>query len=291
METIFTRQNKPENIDRLAAQKQLYIEAKRMFLLLIILVVPGAILISLMKLIFGLFAIDISEYAYTYSISITLFELLIINFVINEKKKNAAKIQEEFDCNLYDLRWHKIVVGKKAPKEMINTYSDKFKSSGPDMNKLIDWYPVELNKKNHLEATLLCQKTNLNYDVSIRNSLKKRIWVFMVLTLLLIFIFALLSNATLSDFIIHFIVISFPVFTVSIKLLIELNKTIKNAEELKNIIESVIEDPENITETDIRSIQDKIFTSRKESSLIPEFYYNRVRNKLEAEMHRNASGY
>jgi hypothetical protein len=39
----------------------------------------------------------------------------------------------------------------------------------------------------------------------------------------------------------------------------------------------------------IRRIQDWIYLNRKESPLIPEHFYDRLRNKLEREMHDNAS--
>ena len=158
MENILTRQNQEENISKLCAQKQLYIKAKRVFIFQIILTVPVTILLSLIKAILGLFAIDISAYVLVYGISLSLVDLILINFVINDLKTNAAKIQEAFDCAVYDMEWHKIVVGKKPTKEIINRNSNEFKSSGRDINKLVDWYPVEFVSQPALKSILLCQK-------------------------------------------------------------------------------------------------------------------------------------
>ena len=131
----------------------------------------------------------------------------------------------------------------------------------------------------------------MNYDTSIRKSLRNRIYFLTGITFLILLIIGLLSNSSLTNFLLQFIVTSLPVFTVSAKLIMEQNKTIKNAEELKSTIESLQEKKDQITIDNLRSIQDKIYNSRKDSSLIPEFYYDRVRNKLEKEMHKNASTY
>jgi len=38
----------------------------------------------------------------------------------------------------------------------------------------------------------------------------------------------------------------------------------------------------------LRQIQDKIYCSRKDSALIPDWYYNKKREKLEEDMKLNA---
>jgi len=40
---------------------------------------------------------------------------------------------------------------------------------------------------------------------------------------------------------------------------------------------------------ELRKVQDKIYCNRKDSPLIPDFFYNKKRQNLEDEMHENAS--
>ncbi|GAB3910608.1 S-4TM family putative pore-forming effector [Mucilaginibacter boryungensis] len=292
MDTVFTRQNEEANIDRLCAQKQLYIEAKKIFMLQIILTVPVTILLSLVKIIlFTVFNIDISAYVLVYGISLTLIDLIVINLVINDFKLSAAKIQELFDCSVYDLEWNKFCAGKKPNQEIINKYSGKFKLSGRPESKLKDWYPIELANQTPTKTIVLCQKTNLNYDTSIRKRFRSNTLIVAFVTLLILIVFALFNGFSVKDFITQIACSFLPVFVLTAKIVIEQNKTLKNSEELRNNIEGILDDEDNITRKEIRSIQDKLYTSRKDSALIPEFFYDKIRDKLEVEMHHNAANY
>ncbi|WEK18673.1 MAG: S-4TM family putative pore-forming effector [Candidatus Pedobacter colombiensis] len=290
METIFTRQNQEKNINRLAAQKQLYLEAKKAFIFMVILAVPLTALIAFIKIGLAIFGIDITAFVNIYSISIVFSELLLVNVVVNAYKADAAKIQEQFDCDVYSLDWHRIVVGKKPKQELVNKFSSKFKKSGGDLSKLYDWYPTELALKDHLTAVFLCQKTNLNYDTAIRTHFKKLVYKIGISVFVVILISALFFNYSLWDFIVKLFMSCLPVFTVGAKIIIDQNKAITNAQTLSDAIENVIESGE-ITLQHIRSVQDKIYASRKDSGLIPEKLYNKIRQRLEDEMHDNAAKY
>lgn len=287
METIFTRQNEPQNIDRLAAQKQLYIEAKKAFIFMVFLAVPLTVTLAFVKIGFALFGIDITAFVNVYSVGVVISELLLVNVVINGYKTDAAKIQEQFDCNVYQLDWHRIVVGKKPKQETINKYAAKLKKSGADLNKLYDWYPTELAAKDHLTAVLLCQKTNLNYDQAIRNYFKKLVYKISLAVFLLLVISALFFNYSFWDFVVKLFMSCLPVFAVGIKIILDQNKAIETASILAESIESILENNQ-IQVQDIRSVQDKLFANRKESGLIPEKLYDKIRQRLEDEMHRNA---
>ena len=291
MDTLLTRQNEEKNIERLCAQKQLYIEAKKAFMVQIILTVPLTILFALIKITLGLFSINVSVYILVYGIGLTLADLLLINFVISDYRTSAAKIQELFDCSVYNIEWNRICSGKKPTQETINKYCRIFKSSGSPLSKLRDWYPVELSKQPPLKAIVLCQKTNLNYDTAVRTRFKKKVLIIASITLLVLVLLSLIRNISFRDFISQVVASFLPVFVLTAKIIIDQNKTLKNSEELRINIESLLEDEDNITLKEIRSIQDKLYNSRKDSALIPEFFYMKIRDELELEMHHNAANY
>ncbi|MBW3524692.1 S-4TM family putative pore-forming effector [Chryseobacterium sp. NKUCC03_KSP] len=292
MNTIFTKQNQQQNIDKIAAFKQLYVEAKRAFSFLLILTVPVTVVIALLKiLLVAIFKVDISAFVYIYSISLLICDLILMNFIITDYKKNAAKIQEDFDCSIYDLEWHKILVGKKPRIELINRYSEIYKTSKNNLEELKDWYPIELAHIDGLKAILLCQKTNLNYDTSVRAKFKVFIIKICLITFGILLLSALVGNVSFWNFITQLLMSFLPIFTVSAKIIIDQNKTIKNSEELKDHIENVIENESPITQKSIRSIQDKLYCNRKDSGLVPETYYKWQRKRFEEEMHKNAKSY
>jgi hypothetical protein len=291
MENILTRQNREENINRLCAQKQLYIKAKRIFILQIILAVPVTVLLSLTKVILGLFSVDVSSYVLVYGMSLSLMELLLINLVINDLKKTAAKVQESFDCLVYEMEWNNFIVGKKPSKEVITRNANEFKASGGDVSKLADWYPIEFAHLPLRKSILLCQKTNLNYDISIREAFKKRVLIVAGITLVVLVICTLIGDLSFQDFITRVVASFLPVFILATKIVIENNKTMKNAEELRAAIETLLEDESSITDKALRSVQDKLYLSRKDGALIPEFFYDKIRDRLEKEMHDNAAAF
>ncbi|MEN5232526.1 S-4TM family putative pore-forming effector [Sphingobacterium faecium] len=289
--TIFTRQNEARNIAKLAAQKQIYISAKRIFMIQLIITVPCIVILTILKLLLSLFLnIDITEWIIICAISITLIDLLLLNPLIAERRKNAAKVQESFDCSVYDINWNKIFANSKPSNDLIYKFEREFKKSGKDFNKLYDWYPVELASMPHNRAIVLCQKTNLSYDSALRKKFINLVLITAFSTLLLLFIFGLLQNYTLKSFLIQLCASFLPIIYLAIKITKEQNKTLKSSDELQGAIDAVLE-KDVIDSNDIRQIQDRIFCHRKDSALVPEFFYSKKRNGLETEMHDIASAY
>jgi hypothetical protein len=291
-QTILTRQNEDANIKKLCAQKQIYIIAKRIFMLQIILTVPVTILLALAKLVLMVvFKWDISAYVVIYGVAVTLSDLFLITPLISETKKDGAKIQELFDCSVYDLEWSKIFIGKKPAQEIINKNSRIFRKRHKDLSKLYNWYPVEVAAHAPLKAIVLCQKTNLNYDSSLRKAFLNRVIIVALSALILLFLFGLGQQYSLKEFFTQLGVSFLPIFVLSVKIIMEQRKTLKGSDELKGSIESVLEHEDKITTKEIRSVQDRIYVSRKDSALIPEFFYDKLRSRLEEEMHENAANY
>jgi hypothetical protein len=286
--SIFTRQNEEKNIDLLCAQKQLYKEAKVMFMWQIILTCPVIVLLSALKLVLSLWAIDITGCVILYSTAITIFDVLLILLSINDIKKKAAKAQEEFDCSVYNLEWNKNFVGKRNGQDVTTKYSRKFKADGGNVAKLIDWYPVELAKFPHLKAVLHCQKTNLVYDTEVRNRFKKKALIVAIVPVLLLFFISAIINSAMNNLLVLLAVL-LPVIVLAIKIYLDQNKVINYSEETKSIIDSLLNNASNLDVNDIRDVQKRIYTNRKDSALIPDFFYEKIRDQLEKEMHENAA--
>lgn len=286
METIFTRQNEQKNIDLLCAQKQLYIEAKKILLLQIVVTCPFVFLLAVLKLVL-VNVYDFSAVALVCSSLIGLADILIMVFVINDFKKKAAKTQEEFDCAVYDLSWNKNFVAGKNSKESINKYCRRFIDSGGNIQKLVDWYPLELAKFNGLIAILHCQKMNLIYDIDIRTRYKQYAnWVAYVPPVLLLIVAVLMKLPT--DKMVTLIATFWPIIMLAVKTGIDHNKAISYSEETKSLVDNLLNGRENVSEQGVKDIQKRIYTNRKDGPLIPEKFYDWIRDKLEREMHDNA---
>lgn len=62
----------------------------------------------------------------------------------------AARIQQLFDCSLFQLNWNKALCGEKPQPEDISRNLGKV-----DIDNLYDWYSLEINPLNQ-ENLLWC---------------------------------------------------------------------------------------------------------------------------------------
>ncbi len=287
MHNILLNQNRPENILRLAAQRQLYKEAKRYLIIQILITVPVTIILSFLKLIpADNLGFDIVAVAAFFGAIISIADYLIGQFLVSNFKCKAAKVQEEFDCEVYEMNWDKISVGSKIPQEVVNEYGRKYKEITE--SPLIDWYPVEIAGLSKEKAIFICQKTNLYYDKTLRN---KYIWTTSIVSLVILGIIittSLIGNPSLGDFMVRVFVPFLPVLILSLRVVIEHFKSARALSELHATVNGLADSTTYPSMADLRLVQTKIFASRKDSPLVPDFFYNRKRKKLEDTMHQNA---
>lgn len=256
-------------------------------MLQIILTCPVIITLAIAKLILSIWHLDITPFIILYSSVIGLLDVFLMVISISDLRKKAAKAQEEFDCYVYDLSWNKSFTGNKNPVELTNKYCSKFIEQGGNISKLLDWYPVELRKHPDFKAIIYCQRTNLVYDTDVRHSFKRLALVISVFPIIILLIFSVIINSNINDLFIS-IAVFWPLVMLAIKIWVDQNKVINYSDETKNIIDGLLADPNKITEDAIRNIQNRIYCNRKDSALIPERFYNRIRKQLEKEMHHNA---
>jgi SMODS-associating 4TM effector domain len=287
MHNILSNQNKPENLLRLAAQRQLYKEAKRYVVIQILITVPVTIILSFLKLIpADTLGFDIVGVAAFFGTVISIADYLIGQFLVSNYKCKAAKVQEEFDCDVYEMTWDKISVGSRIPQELVNEYGRKYKEIPG--SPLVDWYPVEIAGLSKEKAIFICQKTNLYYDKSLRN---KYIWTTSIVSIIILGIIittSLIGNPSLGDFMVRVFAPFLPVLILSLRIVIEHFKSAKALSELHTTVSGLPDSTAGPSIPDLRLVQTKIFTSRKDSPLVPDFFYNKKRKKLEDTMHQNA---
>jgi len=56
-------------------------------------------------------------------------------------KKQGAKIQEAFDCEVLNLKWRKIKAGEPVETEIVRDEGNSYIRGHPDLTALRDWYP------------------------------------------------------------------------------------------------------------------------------------------------------
>ena len=121
--SIYIKQNSPENIKLLAAQRCLYQQAKTLQCWRTIGTVGLAAIAPFVMLVFPQSKMVMGMVGGLW----LLVSKLIFEDIEAGKIKTAAKIQEQFDINLFDLPWNSAISGNKVEPEIINSLARTFK--------------------------------------------------------------------------------------------------------------------------------------------------------------------
>ena len=283
---ILERQDKDVHINELLAQKRVYSIAKNYQGFLIFISVPLPIIISLvMKFNPNLF--NESSYIFVLYTIIAAVGEKILESSIDRLKKIAASIKETFDNKVLGINSNETLNLVLTDRELIRRYSKKYRAKQQVINNVIDWYSLEIKNVKTNVASLLCQRTNITYDFSVRKRYKYLIYIISSLTFLVLLIIALINDLSVKGFLIEVILPSIPIIMFAYKEINSNTESIDNLNHLRNLIESTLSET-NINDTiekkQLRSIQDRIYNNRLLSPLIPDFIYYSLRPKLEDEM-------
>lgn len=297
-ENIVNKENTKDNIDKIAAQRELYSHAKTIFYWQVVLAVPIVVLLSFGNAVTVKHFSDYSENLKWlsenlewiiggYSVTIFLLELFFFNKRIGRLVEKAAKVQEVFDCNVFNISWNEFLVGEKPDKEDIYRYATSYSSKNKTDN-LENWYSEDVKDIADNNAKLICQRSNVMYDNELRTSFTNNTNIITVVLFIILTILTLVNDISFRSFIVNGIIPFLPIVALAFKINEDNKRNIENLKEIKGIISTewnqVIKDNYIISDETIRGIQDKIYLNRKESALIPDYIYNRLRQGLEEQM-------
>lgn len=270
---INARQNTEHALCYLAAQRQLYNEAKTFTFCEFIIIAICPIFIS----IFKYFDI-ISENINLFSIAITFISMFFTNQIKNKRLKlqsTAANIQQLFDTYVYNMKWDTKLFGKKINlNNVVAEKSKKILSNLKEKDKLLNWY-TKIDAKIPLNnGILICQKQNYVWDVNLRKRFRN--FCFIIGLIFLICIFIIYKDIGL--------IIVLPIIKYLYTLITTLNENINNIKELDNLIYSTT--PKTIDV--LQEIQSKIYSYRKSAFCIPNKFYKLFKDNDEDIAHRMA---
>ena len=279
---IAARQNENNSIAMLAAQRQLYRDAKKFNTLSVALSVwiPFALAVIL------LFIPENTEWKYlSYILSIvSMIFSFVIDKCIEEKKQLAAFIQQKFDVYVYTMPWDKRIFGKdKNIDHEIATYSKKILKNPQEKNKLKDWYTPGVDEKNTIDGILACQRENFWWDVGLRKRFRFASVTLIIILFVAILTMGLWKNERITELLwrLSFVV---PMLKWLLDTVKKLNKDISTLQEL----DGDINNNEMKTMDDLQDIQKVIFQHRKGCYAIPECIYNICKDNDEDRAYRAA---
>lgn len=287
MNDIKTRQESPENMRLLKAQRVIYADAKKIYRWQLSITIIVAVFLNFIKLIAkDVWQADLTAYVALISVGITLFDLLFLSSYLSKFKTNGAKVQELFDCSVYRMEWNETNSGEKPENSVIGVAEEKYLFN--PKAALTNWYHIELEGLGHEQAVLRCQETNLEYDRKLRYHFKNDCTIICLTVVIGSFIIATLTDASLQGYLVNFITPSLPLIVILIKMILDNQKAAKSLEEVRKAAKNLRHSNATPTIGQLRQVQNRLYCSRKDSALIPENYYHYRRTKLEQSTKSNA---
>jgi len=277
---IFIEQNLDSNLQLLAAQRTLYSSAKmyrrlRTFFS-VILAVIGPILFY---------------YCTEYRPAITivgavwaLFSEIFLRCWETESIKTAATVQEQFDVDLFDLPWNKILVDKKVTSEIIQSSNRKFSGNREDLK---NWYPDTSSFPYPLNV-LICQRANIVWDWRLRYAYGFIISICTAFVLIGGIVFGLFLHVGLFEYLTGIFIPQFAAIHLGMEIStnqIEIaNEKRQKENKVTSLLEKGLKDPSSASTLQCRQVQDFIYHARITGALVPDFYYNLLKPHYEADM-------
>jgi len=284
MNSLSSQQNQDEFLTLLAAQRQLYNEEKTRMAVWIFLVLAftlggtGAIR-GLDEYVpfftFGALALAAGEYWYLQSLS--------------KKREHAARIQEMFDCKLFQLEWNKFAAGKPPRPAIIGTAAEKLKRKAGEWDKLRDWYNSAKPELSLAHARLLCQAENLSWDGDLRKTYAISVLSLLLAALVLMFTAALKLNLGMANFFGVPMIIFLPLLSLGLSHVSTQWRVARRSVELQEALEEVLEairqkraDDAMLTQA-ARNLQNEIFHQRADNIPVWNWFYNLLKNSFHAK--------
>lgn len=291
MNTIAEKQVEVKSLDFLAAQRQLYSEAKKLFLINTIISVPLIVILSI--LIFKYSTLNIA--LIICGLIVFLANFFILNPTQKKKQKNAAIIQQMFDYYVLDMSHERLNTERLSDRDLIFRKSDKYKDKNSGHTGLIDWYPTIASQVPIHYGRLICQHENISWEGKLRSRYIQLIYLVGVILFLSLITYGILKSLLLKDFIVLIFAPLLPVLYFAIQQIVDNNRAIYNLKNLKSKFEDYWQEiisSETISDERINDfsykLQEQIYSNRYSNPLIFNWMYDYLQSKDETSMKKSA---
>ena len=209
-----------------------------------------------------------------------------------DRLKRGAKLQEQFDTDVFGLPWNRFVTGGQVEHEDVRRLSAKPLSEKREAH-FQAWYEVCLGRLPLHLARLVGQRTNISYDARLR-----RRYGGWLLTLTLLFGVALLyaglyKGLSFPDLIMTLAVPFMPVLTWALRERMQQANAATSLATLNGEWERVWAKAiggadSTVLTAESRSLQDALYQHRERSPLVFDWIYSIFRSANEDEAHHAA---
>lgn len=288
--SITQRQNLDTQIEMLAAQRQLYSSAKKIIGMQMIFAGPIAVIATLL----GIFYPEFKNYAALLGLTILIIDLTILNPHQKKLRAQGASVQEAFDTKVLDIEWNEIKVGKKLEHELIHAHALIFGDDTHKLEKLKNWYPLEVQQLPIHWGRIVCQRSNIWWDSTLRRKFANTVFIVLIFLTIFLIWFGIKQDLSLTDFVMKIVIPMAALYKLGISQFVEHRDAADRLDKLRDQAEKLWAAAINgeslaVLKNKSRSLQDEIFDGRKKNPPIFDSIFWMFRDIHEAQMNVAAS--
>lgn len=219
---------------------------------------------------------------------LVLVDWLVASPLQNKRTMQAANVQEQFDTYVLGLPWKTMLVGSKLDPEDVTRAAARY---GPDRADLSDWYPATESVPSPYNV-LICQRTNLRWDMSLRQSWAAVLVTGLVVLCLLALAIRLWGGLTFWEFLFAYLPLAAALRAGATHAWAHCQQAREQAvlkQRLEGVWEQALRGREAATAETVRDIQDRIYALRISAPPVPDQWHRLVRGRHQAEMHESAA--
>lgn len=287
--SIVQRQETPESIELLAAQRNVHSRAKNIIGLQMMLSVPVALCAAITTIVKP----ELKGYVALWGILVVVFDLFVFTPWVKKLRDNAARIQELFDSKVLGLDWNEISVGKKPEPELIYEEARKHGMEDRKIAGLRSWYPVVIDKVPEVCGVIICQRSNVWWDARMRRKYALSIRVILVSIALGLIGYGLYEKKDMFEFLAYIVAPLASTYVFGYRQMMELGDAADRLDKLKELSEKIWSDAvagkdAAALKLKCRTLQDQIFDHRKKNPPIFDFLFRWFRDGNEVLMNKGA---
>ncbi len=290
MNRIPQKQNEPKFLEYLAAASSLYGRAKLITGVQFIITVPIPITLYLLSVIFP----DLRPIPTIYGMVVSLGDILFLDQIQLKLKKEAAKVQEVFDCELLEMDWRDLFVGSKPIYENIVREAAEFLTHEERRSKIRDWYSNSVGRLPISIARIICQRSNIWFDDLLRSYYTKWLCIILSIIITIPLVIAICLNSGIKTFILSVALPLSPTVIWITREFLRQRRSIYLLRSMEHHINKIFEDAiiGKLSDVELasksREFQDQLFQHRHTNQPIFNWLYNRLRSKLDNIMNETS---
>ncbi|MEM7758486.1 MAG: S-4TM family putative pore-forming effector [Cyanobacteria bacterium P01_A01_bin.40] len=293
MNRIAQEQNNSVQIERLAAQRQLYSDAKRIQFFYIIINIFAAVIWSFVVIIFPKF----NNWWTIWGFIATILGIFVFEPLQKNLKEQAAIIQQMFDSAVLQMDWDRLNTRYRVASERISEKCHEYNQGNNNSLELENWYSESVSEIPLHYARLICQRINCWWDGQLRAKYIKWMLIVLVSLSITLLLIGLVKDLSLKDFLLDLVIPLSPLYYFGINQYREHKETIRTLYNLRQEAENYWQQsiyqslsPDEITELSY-SLQKDIHNHRCSNPLIFDWLYKIYRDKNEEQMDKSTEDF